>query len=534
MASPIREHVEKLILAFLAAVLLVFSFPKYNISIFAWVGLSPLLVANRGNGFGKAFVLSLICGMIFFMGIFHWILEISGYTYIHHALLALYLGSYFGMFGFALCVISRCCGISISLLSAPFIWVSLEYLRSNMFFLALPWGLLSHSQHNNPLIIQIASLTGSYGISFLIVMVNAAIAGGVLVFFRNKALEEDDPYPGLSKRSVVIGSSIAGGSLISALIFGYVQVSMPMSGETIKVAVVQGNIEQAKKWDKRYAVMIMKTYMELSQQAAKGNPMLIVWPETATPKAINLDQEVFRNVNRIVEETSSNVVLGSSQQQKWGRRESYKTQYTNSAFLIAQPGRKIEFQRYDKIILLPFSEYLPMKDIIPWSFIKIPNFSGYEAGNKFTVFRLGDVQFGVTICWENIFPELVREFVKKGGQFIVNITNEARFGETAAPYQFLSMSIMRAVENRVFVVRCANTGISCFIDPCGRVVDRVKDTDGRDIFVQGVLTGSIIPSSQKTFFTQNGNWLVWVSIAYSLVVLAVSLIRKLRLSKSQR
>ena len=239
---------------------------------------------------------------------------------------------------------------------------------------------------------------------------------------------------------MVLGSGIAGGALVFALIFGYVQVSRPISGETIKVAVVQGNIEQAKKWDKRYAGMIMKTYTELSQQAANGNPMLIVWPETATPKAINIDQEVFRNVKRIVEETSSNVVLGSSQQQKWASRESYKTQYTNSAFLIAPPGRSPEFQRYDKIILLPFSEYLPMKDVIPWSWIQVPNFAGYKAGDKFTVFRLGDVQFGVTICWENIFPELVRELVKKVDS--LSSTSRTRPGSTKMPpYQFLSMSV---------------------------------------------------------------------------------------------
>ena len=186
--ASIREQVKKLILAFFAAVFLVFAFPKYDMSIFAWVGLSPLLVANHGNGPGKAFVLFLICGMIFFMGIFHWILEISGYTYLHHTLLALYLGSYFGIFGLTLSLIGGGGGIGVSLFSAPFVWVSLEYLRSNMFFLALPWGLLSHSQHNNPVIIQIASLTGAYGISFLIVMVNAAIAGVVLLFFPQESV----------------------------------------------------------------------------------------------------------------------------------------------------------------------------------------------------------------------------------------------------------------------------------------------------------------------------------------------------------
>jgi apolipoprotein N-acyltransferase len=133
----------------------------------------------------------------------------------------------------------------------------------------------------------------------------------------------------------------------------------------------------------------------------------------------------------------------------------------------------------------------------------------------------------VTICWENLFSDLVRQFVKRGAQFIVNITNEAWFGETAAPYQFLSMSVFRAVENRVYVVRCANTGISCFIDPCGRVVDRVKDENGRDIFVRGIVTGSVIPLESNTIYTRYGDWLVWLSIAFFIfILLLLSFLRK--------
>jgi apolipoprotein N-acyltransferase len=388
-------------------------------------------------------------------------------------------------------------------------------------------GAFGTAQHNNPLIIQIASLTGAYGVSFLIVMVNAAIAGLVVfISSHKKALRRGEQRKGATKAGMVVLSTVALTSLLFAVGFGVFQLSLPISGERIKVSVVQGNIEQAKKWDRKYANMIMKTYTDLSFQAATDGPMLIVWPETATPKAINLDQEVFRNVSQIVQETSIPILLGSSQQQKYGKKESFKTRYTNSAFLMIPREGRLEMQRYDKIRLLPFSEYLPMRGTVPWSVIKVPDFTGYAAGDKFAVFKVGDVEFGVTICWENIFPELVREFVKNGSQFIVNITNEARFGESAAPYQFLAMSIMRAVENRVFVVRSANTGISCFIDPCGRVLDRVKEINGPDIFVQGVLTQSIVPSSRKTLYTRYGNWLVWLSMLWSVAILIVSFCRK--------
>jgi apolipoprotein N-acyltransferase len=132
----------------------------------------------------------------------------------------------------------------------------------------------------------------------------------------------------------------------------------------------------------------------------------------------------------------------------------------------------------------------------------------------------------VTICWENIFPDLVRKFVSNGAQFIINITNEAWFGKTAAPFQFVSMNVFRAVENRVFVVRCANTGVSCFIDPFGRIIERVKDKSGHDIFVRGVLSRSVIPLESNTFYTRYGDWLVWVCMVFSVVFILVALFKK--------
>jgi apolipoprotein N-acyltransferase len=154
------------------------------------------------------------------------------------------------------------------------------------------------------------------------------------------------------------------------------------------------------------------------------------------------------------------------------------------------------------------------------------NTPNYSPGTEFTVFEGPSFQFGTTICWENIFADLVRKFVKNGAQFIVNITNEAWFGKTAAPYQFVSMSVFRAVENRVYVVRCANTGVSCFIDPHGRIVDRLRDTTGRDLYVQGVLTGTVIPSDYKTIYTRYGDWFVWLCMGSSLALLFFAFLKR--------
>jgi apolipoprotein N-acyltransferase len=152
----------------------------------------------------------------------------------------------------------------------------------------------------------------------------------------------------------------------------------------------------------------------------------------------------------------------------------------------------------------------------------------YLSGKEHTIFKLLDFRFGVTICWENLFPDLVRKFVGRGAQFIVNITNEARFGKTAAPHQLASISVFRAVENGIFVIRCANTGVSCIIDPYGRMVDRVKDIKGHDIFVRGVLEGQIVPLESRTIYTRYGDILVWISFLVSMGVLTIALFRRNR------
>jgi apolipoprotein N-acyltransferase len=309
------------------------------------------------------------------------------------------------------------------------------------------------------------------------------------------------------------------------LSYGFFRILNPISGEEIKVSLIQGNIEQSKKWDAKYASFIMQTYADLSQKASKENPMLIIWPETATPAALSENYGLYRQVKQIAQKTGAPILTGSSERQKLSEKKVLKAsdrKYLNSAFLIRPRPEKEKSQKYDKIRLLPFGEYMPMRGKISWSHLRIPTIEGFVPGKEWTVFRLTDFNFSVTICWENLFPEMVRQFARKGAQFIVNITNEAWFGKSAAPYQFLSMSVFRAVENRFFIVRCANTGISCIIDSQGRIVSRLQNNDGQDLFVRGILTGSVILSHSETFFTKFGDVFVYLSLMMSAAVLFFS------------
>jgi len=502
------------------------AFPCYDQSYTAWFGLIPLLLALAQSRPIKGFFLFFIFGVVFYTGIFYWMFDLPKYKVLHHAVLGIYLCPLLGFIGIGFCFINRRRGIAFALASLPFIWVAQEYIRSNLSFLSLPWGLLGHSQYQHPLLIQVASLTGVWGVSFLIVLVNSTITAifFLLIGRKTSAGLNADQISRSTGPKVVVASAII--TVFLTLSYGYVMLAGPLKGKEFKIAVVQGNIDQSKKWDPKHAPEIMQIYTNLTEMASAGRPDLIVWPETATPKAINLDPKLYSQVKQIAKSNGTYLLIGSSQLQKFKVKEPKSAKYMNSAFLIAPIASNARDQQYDKIRLLPFSEYLPYKDTISWSYLHIPDVDSYVPGRKFTIFGIGDFRFGVTICWENIFADVVRQFVRNGALCIINITNEAWFGKSAAPYQFMSMSVFRAVENRVHVIRCANTGISCFIDPCGRIEDRVKDNSGKDLFVQGILTRPISPFKPITFYTRFGDWFVWLCIFATTVVLIVAFLSK--------
>jgi apolipoprotein N-acyltransferase len=501
-------------------------FPSDAMTFFPWVALAPFLVVLATLLPEKGVIFGLIMGIIFFLGVFSWILVVQGYQWIHHVLLALYLGSYLGAFGLALSFLSSAAGIGVGLLAAPFLWVALEFARSNLSFLSLPWVLLAHSQYKFPIVMQIASVTGAYGLSFLIVFANAGIAALCIPAVKRWVKPfESKPFSAKVGCAIAVTAAACVGA---SLVFGWLKVSRPLAGERVKVSVVQGNIEQKKKWNPQFARAIMQTYSDLTAEASKDRPQLIVWPETATPGAIDRHIGLYNQVLSIAQASGASLLFGSAQRQKMGDNAADEISYMNSAFLIRGDTQLQKSERYDKIKLFPFGEYLPYKDSLPWSLINVPDVKGYVSGKEYKVFEMDRVRFAATICWENLFPEMVRQFVKRGAQFVVNITNEAWFGETAAPEQFLSMNVFRAVENGIYVVRCANTGISCFIDPCGRVVDRVKDEKGKDVFVRGYLAAEIIPLQPNTLYTRYGDWLAWLCVIISAGFLSAALLKKVQ------
>jgi apolipoprotein N-acyltransferase len=262
---------KSVLMALLSSILLVLSFPKFDFALLAWLAFIPLILTLQGKSLVKSFFLALFCGGLFWAGLVYWLLNVPRYTLLHYVILMPYLGLGFGLFGLLFSFILQRRGILAAHISAPFIWIALEFAKSHFFWLALPWGLLAHSQYQYLELIQIASWTGAYGVSFLVVAVNSTLALVIQTLYRRRK-SSIASGPGVPSWSAVAGLILAtAGILAVCLIYGQAVLAKPLEGDPIKISLLQGNIPQEKKWDKESARFIMKTYRDLSLEAAKDN-----------------------------------------------------------------------------------------------------------------------------------------------------------------------------------------------------------------------------------------------------------------------
>lgn len=454
-------------------------------------------------------------GFSFIVGIFYWINVVQTFQFTSFVLLSIYLASYFGLFGVALNFIHERTRVS-PIWIAPCVWVCVEYLRSQAGVLSLPWGFLGYSQFLNIPLIQISSFTGVYGISFLIVMVNAVLSEIVIQYAYAK-----QGYSRKKKDRLLMPGVVTIGLVLVSFLYGIYILMNPSEPETVRVAVIQGNIPQDLRWQPQLRERHLEKHMQLTRQAATSSQAsLIVWPETAVQGSLTLNRPLLEPFTALTRDTGKYVLVGSAERPKFYAGDAQSQNAFNSAFLISPRGRIVG--RYNKIRLLPFGEYLPYKQL-PWpSSIASPWSAGeFAPGTEYTLLRIENFRFAVTICWENIFPDLFRRLVQRGANFTVNITNEAWFGETAAPYQFLGMSVLRAVENRISIARAANTGVSGFIDPFGRILGTVT-AGNKDIFVEGFLAMDIPLSRTRTFYTKYGDLFAFTCAVVSLALILLS------------
>jgi apolipoprotein N-acyltransferase len=499
-----------ILFSLLSGILLILSFPNFDLEFLAWFALVPLFYSIEGKGLFHGFKLGFLTGLISFLGILYWII-VAVHTYgnvplilsgLILLLLVVYLSLFIGAFTFFTRLIRIRSGLQ-TILFTPLLWVALEYLRSFL-LTGFPWANLGYSQYLNLLFIQMADITGAYGLSFVIVLVNAT-----LFCVLHPWSKRTFPF-----REVVVTVII----LLGFLIYGYLKIGMVdrqvAHDPPLRVGLVQGNIDQSIKWDESFQKETLKIYERLSLKVAEGKPDLIIWPETATPFFFQDAREYQPFVLDISKKTNAFLLFGTP---------SYKVQkgkvnHYNSAYLVSPVGDLVG--KYDKIHLVPFGEYVPMQDLLFFIGSLGEGIGDFKSGKEIFNFSLPQGKFGVLICFEIIFPDLCRRFVKEGANFLVTITNDAWFGKTSAPYQHFSIATFRAVENRVFVARAANTGVTGFIDPKGRIVKQ------GGIFTEEAMNGTIRLSSYKTFYTLYGDIFAWACSAFAILLIAYALIRR--------
>ncbi|SNB44997.1 apolipoprotein N-acyltransferase [Geobacter sp. DSM 9736] len=495
------------LLALLSGVLLALSFPKPGLSLLAWFAFVPLLLALGRKSPKDAFKLGFTTGMAAYAGILYWLnivmvtygklnWGVSGSLYL---VLSAYLALYVGIVTWA---VARGTAAGISpFLSFPVFWVSMEYLRSFL-LTGFPWASLGYSQFKTLPLIQVADVTGVYGLSFLVVM------GNVLLYLILRAVAGRDKasYP---TREAVLFLLL----LVVTLGYGFSRLNRPDTGKPIKVSLIQGNIAQDVKWNPAFQEETVAIYERLSRRPETAGSDLVIWPESAAPFFFQDDARYADRIRKVASGLKTNLVTGSPAYDM----TAAGPMYFNSAFLIGADGRTMG--RSDKIHLVPFGEYVPMARLLPFVNKLVTGIGDFSPGAAAVPLDIGKGRIGILICFEGIFPELAREYVREGSRVLVNISNDAWYKRSSAPHQHLSMTVFRAVENRVPLVRSTNTGISAIIDSKGHIRGMTP------LFEEAVLAGEVRSGEGGSLYTAYGDFFAIACLLLGGITLVTGLVR---------
>jgi apolipoprotein N-acyltransferase len=473
------------------------AFPRPGWDLLGWVALAPVLaLAATAVTPRRALLEGWVAGLVFYVPLLRWLTHtmttFSQMTMPVAILVLLALAGYLALFwggaAWALAWLRGRLGAA-ALWLAPPIWVAGELGRTYLLG-GFPWGLLGYVPSPRLSVIQIAAWTGVYGVSALVVLVNTALAWA--------AVERRG-------RAAAAGFTVAAVAVAGALLVGRAHL-VPVEAPTVPIAVVQGNIPQSVKWDAGFKAETLRIYGELTRAAAPGS-RLVVWPEAAVPAYVRFEPAVLRWLTDLAAGVGVPLLVGVPDAETDGRR----VRYLNSAFLVESAGLRA---RYDKMHLVPFGEYVPLKRLLFFVEAIAAEIGDFTPGRQVTILPLEGTPFGTVICYEVIFPGLFRRFVAEGASFMTNITNDAWFGDSGGPLQHLAMVPLRAVENRIAIVRAANTGVSAFVLPSG-AIERTLPLGAR-----GTLRAEVPLRRGQTFYTRFGDVFAYACLAASGAALA--------------
>ena len=485
-------------LAAFTGLLLTLSFPSVGHPLFAWVALVPLLTAVCSATSINAFWLGLVAGVIHFSGTIYWIptvmvdfggLPVAAAWFVH-LVFVIFLGLFIAGFAISIAVLVKQFG-RVGLMFAPAVWVTMELGRIYL-FTGFPWLLLGYSQVPFLVIAQAASIVGVLGISILVVAVNATVS-----------------YSWVGRGNVrSLPAMVTGSVFVLVVAFGVWRLERSVllnKGTSLTVAAVQGNVSQDDKWNRTRRDTILTTYLKQTRDAAAAGAELIVWPEAATqfPLAHDERSEMIRSTARA---TNTHLLIGTTEIQT-----DEQTRYYNAAHMVGPSGATTGV--YRKQHLVPFGEYVPLQDALFFVSPLVEAVGSFSAGRSAQVLPFQDDWVSTAICYEIIYPGLVRELVLAGANLLTTITNDAWFGLTAAPHQHFQMVRMRAIEQGRYLVRSANTGISGIVDPYGRIIGRSA------LFEEAVLVSEVRLLTDVTFYGRIGDVPAYLGLLVTVLAL---------------
>lgn len=480
-------------LAAASGLLIAACFLRFELWPLAWVAFVPLLWSLPQAATPRAAAqIGFVAGLTTNLPAFYWLVYtihvFGGFSYplalFFYASLTLYTASQFVLFALAW----QRTGPGPLALAAPLLWVSLEFLFPNLF----PWRM-ANCQLHVPVLLQVGDVTGPFGLSFVMVWISAAVADLVV------------------RRRVVplIAAATATLAVVAYGLWRLPVVDRAMaSAPTVRVALVQGNVGIKEKGDVRYFDVNLDKYLELSEPRQDSTD-LIVWPETVSQHWVQADAIRLDGKENPFDGLRTHLIFGGLAFRLLGPNEAEEF---NSAFVVGPDG--VVLGRYDKRILMPFGEYLPFASYFPFIKSLSPETGGFTAGTTATVFDVaGKVQVGQLICYEDLLPSMSRHATQAGAEVLLNILNDAWYGNTAAPYQHQALALWRTIENRRYLLRGSNSGVTSIIDAAGRVV-----AEG-GLFTAEVVSGAVPRLQLSTFYTRCGDLFAWVVVAAAGVLL---------------
>ncbi len=482
-----------------------------------FVALVPLLLAvQQGNG-RQAFWCGLATGVVHFVLLLYWIIIVLGrygdlpwfVSLPALFLLALYMGGYFAAFAVCARLLLTATSPLTVLWTLPALWVGLDWLRGFLFS-GFPWMDPGYALWQQPLLIQTADLFGHHGITFLVVLVNclAAVLAG-----KKRARKRGWVVP---TASVLLLLLAVGGYSVQR----WRQLEKDLAGAVrLPIGIVQGNIDQSVKWSPEQQEKTVTGYVQqtasLFTPANNGpRPTLVVWPETALPSTGNPFVEELRTMSAQYDMA----LLTGAPWHEVVDRKNRKFKFFNGALLLVPSGEFVG--HYEKSHLVPFGEYVPLKPFLPFLAPLVESVGDFSPGTVESPLIWQQARIGVLICFESIFADIARKWVEVGANMLVNLTNDAWYGKSSAPYHSLAMSVFRSVETRRSLVRSANTGFSGFVDPLGRL----QLSSG--LFEPWAASTEVVLWEEVTFWVRYGFLFAPLCLVTALGVVIVVAVRK--------